>query len=170
MFVLCAGIVSGQTTVVNAASFVSTDPLAPGSFATIFGQNLCGQTAGGQLDSNAMYPITLGGCSVTVNGAAAMMQFVTSGQMNFVAPQNIASGMASVVINNGTQMLTSSMLIGPAGPGVFSLDGMGMGNGAMVMSTTWQMGPFSAITNGQPTPVSIFMTGLDLSVNPVVTV
>ena len=170
MFVLCAGIVSGQTSVVNAASFASTDPLAPGSFATIFGQNLCGQTAGGQLDSNAMYPITLGGCSVTVNGTAAMMQFVASGQMNFVVPQNIASGTASVLINNGTQMLTSSMLIGPAGPGVFSLDGMGMGNGAMVMSTTWRMGPFSATTNGQPTPVSIFMTGLDLSVKPVVSV
>ena len=45
-----------------------------------------------------------------------------------------------------------------------------MGNGAMVMSTTWQMGPFSATTNGQPTPVSIFMTGLDLSVKPVVSV
>ena len=47
VFALSAGIVSGQTSVVNAASFASTDPLAPGSFATIFGQNLCGQTAGG---------------------------------------------------------------------------------------------------------------------------
>lgn len=144
MLALGAGTAPGQTSVVNAASFAS-GPMAPGSFATIFGENLCGQTAGGQLDSKGMYPITLGGCSVTVNGSAAMMQFVTAGQMNVVVPQNLAFGNASVVINNGAQVLSSSMLIGPAGPGVFSLDGMGMGNGAMVLSTTWQMGPFSSI-------------------------
>jgi len=99
-----------------------------------------------------------------------MMQFVTSGQANFVVPQNLAFGNASVVINSGTQVITSSMMLGSAGPGIFSLDGMGMGNGAMVLSTTWQMGPFSSTTNGQPTPVSIFMTGMDLSVQPVVTI
>ena len=170
IFVLSAGISSGQTSVVNAASFDSTGPIAPGSFATIFGQNLCGQTAGGQLDSKGMYPTTLGGCSLTVNGTVAMMQFVTSGQANFVVPQNLAFGNASVVINSGTQVITSSMMLGSAGPGIFSLDGMGMGNGAMVLSTTWQMGPFSSTTNGQPTPVSIFMTGMDLSVQPVVTI
>ena len=119
-----------------------------------------------------MYPTMLGGCSLTVNGTAAMLQFATSGQVNFVVPQNMGPGTGAVAINNGTQMLTGSMMIGPAGPGVFSLDGMGMGNGAMLLSTTWQMGPFSATTNAQPTPVSIFMTGLDLSVTvkPVVTV
>jgi uncharacterized protein (TIGR03437 family) len=167
---LSVGISFGQISIVNSASYDSTGPLAPGSFATVFGQNLCGQTAAGQLDSNGMYPITLGGCSLTVNGTAATMQYVASGQMNFVVPQNMGSGTASVVINNGAQMQTSSMTIGPAGPGVFSLNGMGMGTGAMLMSTTWQMGPFSTTTNGQPTPVSIFMTGMDLSVKPVVTV
>lgn len=157
---LSGGTSFGQTSVVNAASFDSTSPMAPGSFATVFGQNLCGQTATGQLDSGGRYPITLGGCSLTVNGAAAMMQYVASGQMNFVVPQNMGAGTASVVINNGAQMSTSSMPIGLAGPGVFSTDGMGMGNGAMLLSTTWQMGPFSPTTNGQPTPVSIFVTGM----------
>ncbi len=165
---LSVGISFGQISVVNSASYDSTGPLAPGSFATILGQNLCGQTATGQLNSNGMYPITLGGCSLTVNGTAAMMQYAASGQMNFVVPQNMGSGTARVVINNGAQMLTSSMMIGPAGPGVFSLNGMGMGNGAMLMGTTWQMGPFSTSTNGRPTPVSLFMTGMDLSVKPVV--
>ncbi len=159
----------GQMSIVNSASYDPAGPLAPGSFATILGQNLCGRTAAGSLDSNGMYPVTLGGCSVTVNGTAAMMQYAAAGQMNFVVPQNIGSGAASVVINNGSQMLSGSMMIGPAGPGVFSLDGMGMGNGAMLLSTTWQMGPFSATTNGQPTLVSIFLTGMDLSMKPVVT-
>ncbi len=170
MFLLSAGIASGQTIVVNAASFASTEPMAPGSFATVFGENICQQTAAGQLDANGMYPIALGGCSLTVNGAAAMMQYVASGQMNFVVPQNLAFGNASVAIHNGTHTIASSMMIGPAGPGIFSLDGMGMGNGAMLLSTTWQMGPFSSTTKGQPTPVSIFMTGMDLSVKPVVAI
>ncbi len=167
---LSVGISFGQISVVNSASYDSTGPLAPGSFATILGQNLCGETAAGQLDSNGMYPITLGGCSLTVNGTAAMMQYAASGQMNFVVPQNMGSGTARVVINNGAQMLASSMMIGPAGPGVFSLNGMGMGNGAMLQGHQWQMGPFSTTTNGQSTPVSIFMTGMDLLVKPVVTV
>lgn len=58
---LSGGIAFGQMTIVNSASYDSTGPLAPGSFATVLGKNLCGQTVAGRLDSNGMYPITLGG-------------------------------------------------------------------------------------------------------------
>ncbi len=173
-FFLCitagAGISFGQISIVNAASFDPDSPIAPGSFATVLGQSLCDQPAIGRLDSNGNYPTMLGGCSLSVNGAAAMMQYVATGQINFVVPQNIGSGAANVVISNGARTMTASMMIGPAGPGVFSLNGMGMGFGAMVLGTNWQMGPFSITTNGQPTPVSIFLTGVDLSMPPVVTV
>ncbi len=66
-----------------------------------------------------MYPITLSGYSVTVNGSTAMMQYVSSGQMNFVAPQNMGTGAASVAIHNGAQTQTASTMIRPAGPGYF---------------------------------------------------
>lgn len=164
------GISFGQMSVVNSASFDPAGPIAPGSFATILGQNLCGQTAAAQLDSNGNYPTALGNCSVVINGSAAMMQYAAPGQINFVVPENMGTGAANVIVNSGTQVLTTSMTIGPAGPGMFALNGMGMGNGAMLLSTTWQMGPFSTTTNGQPTPVSMFVTGMDLSVKPVVTV
>jgi hypothetical protein len=39
------GTSSGQMAVVNGASFNPSQPLAPGSFATIFGASLCSQTA-----------------------------------------------------------------------------------------------------------------------------
>ena len=136
-FVASAGGSFGQITVVNSASFDSIAPMAPGSFATVFGQNLCGQTATARLDSKGMYATTLGGCSVTINGTAAMMQYAGPGQMNFVVPQSIGAGNASVLIDNGSQVITGSMMIGPAGPGVFSQDGTGMGDGAMLLSTTW---------------------------------
>jgi uncharacterized protein (TIGR03437 family) len=160
---------SAQVTIVNGASFDSSAPIAPSGFATVFGQNLCAQTLEASVGNDGAYPMALGGCSVMVNGAAAMMEYVSAGQMNFVVPANLPFGNASVVVSNGKQSISGAMTIGP-GPGVFSLDGMGMGNGAMLQSLLWQTGPFSAMTGGQPTPVSIFMTGLDLSVKPTVTV
>ena len=62
------------------------------------------------------------------------------------------------------------MMIGRAGPGIFSMNGMGMGQGAMLHGTMWQGGPFSVTTDGAPTAVSIYVTGLDPSQTPVVTV
>jgi uncharacterized protein (TIGR03437 family) len=164
-----AGVSFGQTSVVNAASFDAAGPMAPGAFATVFGQNLCGQTAAAPVSAGGLYPTTLGGCSLSINGTNAMLQFAGPGQMNFVVPQTLGPGTAAMVINNGTQMIPASMTVGAAGPGVFSLDGMGAGNGAMLHSTLWQTGPFSTTTNGHTTPVSIFMTGLDPSMLPVVT-
>ncbi len=165
---MSAGPSFAQPVIVNGASFDSTAPIPPGSFATAFGQNLCGQTATAQLNASGQYPTTLGGCSVTINGVPAMMTYVSSGQMNLVVPQNVGMGMANVVLNSGSGVMNGSINIGAAGPGVFSLDGTGMGNGAMLLGTTWQMGPFSTTTNGQPTPVSLFLTGMDLSVAPSV--
>ena len=160
----------GQMTVVNGASYDSSGPMAPGSFVTVFGQNLCPQTAVGQLDGSGQYPTSLSGCSVMVNGVAAMMQFASPGQMNFLVPQNMGPGTASLIVNNGAQVMNGSMTIGPAGPGVFALNAMGMGNGAMLHGTMWQTGPFSTMTNGAATPVSIFLTGMDLSAKPVVSI
>jgi hypothetical protein len=45
---------------------------------------------------------------------------------------------------------------------------MGVGEGAILNAAMWQMGPFSITTNGKPTPVAVYATGLDLSTNPTV--
>jgi uncharacterized protein (TIGR03437 family) len=159
-----------QMTVVNGASFDPSQPVAPGAFATVFGQNLCSQTMAGNWIAPGQLPTTLGGCSVTVNGAPAMMQYVSQGQINFIMPSGMASGQATVMVNNGSQTMTGTLMAGPAGPGTFALNGMGMGEGAMLNSAMWQTGPFSTTTNGQPTYVSIYATGLDLSTTPTVTI
>jgi hypothetical protein len=79
-------------------------------------------------------------------------------------------GVANVVVGNGSQTITGSMTIGQSGPGIFAMNGMGFGDGAMLNGTIWSVGPFSTTTNGQPTPVSVFMTGLDLSTMPTVSI
>ena len=157
-----------QMTVVNGASFDPSQPVAPGSFATMFGQNLCSQTMAGNWIAPGQLPTMLGGCSVTVNGAPAMMQYVSQGQINFIMPSGMASGQATVMVNTGTQTMSGTMMAGPAGPGTFALNGMGMGEGAMLNSAMGQIGPFSTTTSGQPTYVSIYVTGLDLTTTPSV--
>jgi uncharacterized protein (TIGR03437 family) len=159
-----------QMSVVNGASSDPAQPIAPSSFATVFGQNLCSQTMAGNWIAPGQLPTTLGGCSVSVNGTAAMMQYVSPGQMNFIMPSGMGSGQVTVTVNNGSQMMTGTTTTGTAGPGMFALNGMGMGEGAMLNASMWQMGPFSTTTNGQPTYVALYATGLDLSVQPTVTV
>ncbi len=161
---------SAQVMVVNGASFDPSQPIAPGSFATAFGQNLCSQTMAGDWIAPGQLPTTLGGCSLTVNGAPAMMQYVSPSQINFILPSGGGTGQATVEVNNGSQMMTGMVTAGVAGPGIFSLNAMGMGEGAMLNGATWQMGPFSTTTSGQPTYVAIYATGLDLSTKPTVTV
>lgn len=161
---------AGQMMIVNGASFDADQPLAPGSFASIFGDGLCSQRAVGNWTGPGQLPTTLGGCSITVGATAAMLYYVSPSQINFVVPAGVASGQASVVVHNGSLTLTGSVMIGPAGPGIFALNGMGMGEGALLHGTKWQLGPFSITTEGQPTPLSIYVTGLDLTTKPAVTI
>jgi uncharacterized protein (TIGR03437 family) len=159
---------SAQMVAVNGASYNPSAPIAPGSFASIFGANLCGQTMQGTWVSAGQLPIALGGCSLQINGAGAMLQYVSPGQINFVMPMGVSAGQATYVVNNGTSTQSGTLAVGAAGPGVFTAMGSGMGMGAMLLGTNFTMVPFSPTTNGQPTPVSIFMTGLDLSTPPQV--
>ena len=77
--------------VVNAASYSAgigyqTDGgplLAVGSIASIFGTSLAAST---QTAQTSTLPMQLGGTSVTVNGAAAPLFFVSATQINFQVP------------------------------------------------------------------------------------
>ena len=160
----------GQITAVNGASYAPGQPVSPGSFATIFGQGLCAQTAAGSWIALGKLPLTLGGCSVEVAGVPAMLSFVSPTQINFIVPEDAGTGRAVLSVRNGSGVITGSVVIGRSGPGIFSLNGLGMGEGAVLHGKSWQRGPFSVTTDGQPTPVTIFVTGLDLATAPTVTI
>jgi uncharacterized protein (TIGR03437 family) len=168
--ILATSQILAQMTVVNGASFDPSQPVAPGSFAAVFGGNLCSQTMAGGWIAPGQLPTMLGGCSLAVNGIPAMLQYVSQGQINFVMPDGVGSGQATVTVNNGPQMMSGTLTAGAAGPGIFALNGMGMGEGAMLNATMWQMEPFSTTTTGQPTYVAVYATGLDLSTKPTVTI
>jgi YVTN family beta-propeller protein len=99
-----------------------------------------------------------------------MMQYVSPGQINFIVPNGVNAGQVNVIVKNGTQMMTGAVTIAAGAPGIFTLNGMGTGEGAILNATMWQRGPFSTTTNGQPTDVAIYTTGLDLSTKPAVTI
>ena len=54
--VLLASAGFAQMMVVNSASYAANSPVAPGSIATVFGANLCGQTMWGAMDEPGGLP------------------------------------------------------------------------------------------------------------------
>ncbi|MDE3199107.1 MAG: hypothetical protein KGN84_22345 [Acidobacteriota bacterium] len=170
LFCLTASVSYGQLYFVNGASLLPGQPFAPGSIAAVFGDNLCEQTAAGDWGGRNSLPFVLGGCSLTVAGNPAQLQYVSPGQINFIVPRSTPPGTCDVLLHNGARVFNGSLLAGPAGPGVFALNGLGMGEGAMLHGTLWSLPPFSVTTDGATTPVAIYLTGLDLSTKPAVTI
>jgi len=110
--------------IVNAASFVPGQPVAPGSIVAIFGQQLAAQLA--QADT-VPWSTSLGNVSVTFNGVAAALQFVSSGQINAQVPfEAFPTGAANanvVVNNNGNLSAPQSIVVNPIVPGIFQSSG-----------------------------------------------
>ncbi len=85
----------------NGASFATGSPLPVGGIASIFGTNLA---AGTVLATTVPLPLSLGGVSVTVNGIAAPLYFVSLTQINIQIPWNALgiAGTAAVVVTTAT--------------------------------------------------------------------
>lgn len=154
--------------VVNAASFVKDASLSPGSIATIFGTNLTNTTASTSDPANP--PKTLGGVTVTVGGIASGLFYVSPTQVNFQIDSKVPVGTQPLVLQSQAGSLTVNLKIEtPAAPGIFAFSGAGTRDGAILNAVTFARGPFSVTTNGQPTFLALFTTGLDLSAPPTVT-
>jgi uncharacterized protein (TIGR03437 family) len=117
------------TTSVNGASFLFP-PLAPGSIVSTFGTNLANQTMPA---SSAALPTNLGDTTVTVTDAKgverpATLYFVSSGQTNFVVPDETGPGPAVFTVTNadGTQSL-GTVDIAPVSPAFYTMNQNGLG-------------------------------------------
>jgi adhesin/invasin len=109
--------------VTNAGSFASK--VSPGALASIFGAGFGSLTQQGNLGlvTNAL-PTVLGGISVTVNGTAAPLLFISPGQINFQIPWKTtanSSGNAVVaVLVNGGSVTAAQVPLQSAAPGLFT--------------------------------------------------
>jgi len=155
------------TSLVNAASYQPTLG-APGSIASVFGSNLAAAAATAQA-----YPLPrqLGGASVTWNGVAAPLLYVSPTQINFQVPSP-GDETPGVVVVAGVVVSTAAgnsvPFSAPANAwqafGIFSMDGSGCGQGAVLnVAADGSVSVNSSANSASPGGwISIYATGLDL--------
>jgi uncharacterized protein (TIGR03437 family) len=100
--------------IVNAAS--SQSAIAPGSLISIYGVNLA---PGAAAAISLPLPLSLNGTSVTINGIAAPLVFVSGGQINAQVPFEVPPGSASLSIRAGAlKSAPVSFTVQAVAPGV----------------------------------------------------
>lgn len=144
---------------VNAASFKT--PVSPGALASIFGSNFIGTGQSGVAQTLPL-PDSLGGVSVSVNGRAAPVLYVNTGQINFQIPWETAPGPATLTVSsNGIKSASMNVTVLAAAPGLFF-----MGSHAIVQNSD-----FSLNSSGNPAkagdPIVAYLTGAG-AVSPTV--
>ncbi len=90
----------------------------PGEWASIFGTNLAGAAA----NWTGNFPASLGGTSVTIDGKAAYLSFVSPEQINVQVPNDTTTGAVPVVVATAFGSATSTVTLAQFGPSFFLLD------------------------------------------------
>lgn len=148
--------------ILNAASF-GNEPspimaVAPDSIAVARGNALANSTMQSQRLPNGSFPTNVGGTTVSVNGRAAQIFFISPGQVNFLIPPQTEIGNADVVVTNIDNFSShASVPTLRAAPGVFTRSGDGIGEGMILSSDTLQEGPFDPSSGNLR--LTIFATG-----------
>jgi uncharacterized protein (TIGR03437 family) len=157
-----SGTINNMTGTVNAASYER--PVAPGSIAAVFGSNL----AIGESDPEVATPLlnTLSESSFTIGGRVAPLYFASPGQVNLQIPWTLA-GLTQAPIQATVDGETSNLQmvsLAPFGPGIFTMDATGTGQGAILIAPTDQLAaPDHPVLRGEY--ISIFCTGLGAVTN-----
>ena len=149
--------------VVNGGSFrAATEPnsaIAPGAIVTIFGTDLASDT---EVASEVPLPTMLGETSVTFNGIAAPLFFVSGTQINAQVPFELVAGAGLVMVQvtrGGETSTAQPIAIAAVSPGIFTQNEQGTGPGAILHAADFQ-----PVTESNPAQTGefllIFCTGL----------
>ncbi len=152
------------TSVVNSASYSA--PIVPRSLITIFGTGLAPVTQAAARDAMPL-PTNIGGTSVTVNGFAAPLLYVSPTQINAQMPAEVKAGNESysaTTLMVHTPVSTSGFTfpVFSYAPGFFSSDSSGCGQAAALNIT-----PDGAVSVNSPSNsaapgdfLAVFGTGI----------
>ena len=150
--------------ILNAANFTPiTNAYAPGEIVSLYG------TFGVSSQSDQLLPVPteLGGVKVLVNGTAAPVLFVSSGQINAIIPYEASGDYFATfqVVVNGAQSNSVTVYVDNSAPGLFTLDESGIGAAAILHTNG------NRVTDSDPAKpgetVELFMNGLGTVTPPV---
>jgi uncharacterized protein (TIGR03437 family) len=150
-------------TAVNGATFTNNIAIAPGAIVTIFGSNLADAAASA---AGAPYPTVIGETSVTFNGVAAPLFYVSPGQINAQAPFALGLGIATIQVTRGSLASpVGAVNVAYVSPGIFIVN-QATNQGAILHAD------YSLVGSGNPArtgdSLQIYATGLGPLLVPVV--
>lgn len=140
-----------------------TDLFAPDAIVSAFGSGLASISLGASTNP----PLTtLGGATVTVTDSAgtslpAELLYVSSGQINYIVPDGLAAGAATVAFNSGSSTQTQKIQLGSVAPGMFTFNAAGLvagsvlrvsGDGAQTPENFYQVDGSGAVV---PVPINL---------------
>jgi len=110
-----SAVVVNSGGIVNNAGYKS--PVSPGSLIAIFGSNLATASS---LSFPFPLPTLWSGTSVTINGTAAPLLYVTPSQIGVQVPPNASLGTATLIVTANRTSATGTVTITSAAPGLFA--------------------------------------------------
>jgi uncharacterized protein (TIGR03437 family) len=125
---------SPSVSAVVSAATLQAGAVAPGEVVSIFGEHLGTPPLSSQFDSSGLYPTTLGNSTVTFNGVAAGLLYVSTTQINALVPYGVAGSKTVDVVVTHTLAKSPpvSVPVTDASPGIFTATATGSGQGAIL--------------------------------------
>lgn len=128
--------------IVSAASYAA-GPASPGEFVTLFGTGIGPATPAGMSVIGGYATLVLQNVSVAIDGQNAAMIYVSPNQITVQVPYTVTIGLAkTVVVNNNGAIAMGTVDTAATAPGLFALDGSGLGQCA-ALTFSMKSGTFS---------------------------
>src|SRR5258708_6936960 len=136
--------------VVNSASLQPV--LSPGALVSIFGSHLTGPTLSTTFDDTGSYPPSVAQTSVTFNGVAAPLLYVSPTQINAIVPFSTTGQTTLQVAVQRFERVSASFTVPlqDTAPAVFTSSQTGTGQAAVLQQAP--NGPLSFNNSTNPTP------------------
>jgi len=159
-----SGVFVNPQGIFNAASNAPAgDALSPGEFIAIFGSGLVSATT---VAPGLPFPTSVGGVTVSINGFAAPIYFVSPQQIDCIVPYEVTGSTANITVTSGgSTSNTVSVPLAGTSPGVFSLDGSGTSGGSITHADGSIVNAASPATKGET--VVMYVSGLGALANSV---
>lgn len=147
----------------SAASYASAS-VSQGELVTIFGTNIGPATAATMSITAGYVATTLSNVTLTIDGQAAPLLYVSSNQVTAQVPyeSTIGPGKAVVLANGANPPANTTVTIAATAPGIFTADGSGLGQAAAI-NTSATTGDVTLNSSTNPAhigdTVSLYLTG-----------